>query len=586
VTGLRDLAGTRPASEAGSALRELAAIVESSDDAIIGKTLSGVITSWNRGAERMYGYAAEEALGRNIAMLAPPERPDEMAEILHRLARGERIEHFETVRVRKDGTRLDVSLTVSPILAADGTVTGASAIARDITDRKRAERRTAELLEAERAALAEAEAGRERLAFLAEASTALAESLDYERTLARLADLATARIADWCVIEMVGDDGALRLLALAHHDPERLGRARELQARFPAGAVRTKGAARVVRTGLAELYTEVSDELLEAAAPDEESLEFLRALGIASAMVVPLAAGGRTLGAITFVSSDPSRRYGAADLALAEELAGNAALAVDNARLFAETERLNEDLEARVADRTAELEESNRELEAFSYSVSHDLRAPLRAIDGFSRILLKDHGEGMDPQAREYLGIVREGAQQMGRLIDDLLAFSRLGRQPLSTREVDPAEIVRRVLDQLRPELEGREVDVRVLDLPTCRADPALLQQVYANLLANAVKFTRTRAPAVIEVGAERQPDGTVAYHVRDNGVGFDMRYADKLFGVFQRMHRAEDYEGTGVGLAIVQRVVHRHGGRVWAEAEPGVGATFFFTLQEAAVDG
>jgi len=250
----------------------------------------------------------------------------------------------------------------------------------------------------------------------------------------------------------------------------------------------------------------------------------------------------------------------------------------------AEVERLNEELELRVAERTAELEASNRELEAFSYSVSHDLRAPLRAIDGFSRIVLKDHGPAMPEAAREYLKIVRESAQQMGRLIDDLLAFARLGRQSLVRRLVDPSEVARRSLAQLRTELEGREVDVRIDQLPPCQADPSLLQQVYVNLLSNSLKFTRTRSPAVIEVGS-RELEGHRVYFVEDNGVGFDMRYADKLFGVFQRMHRSEDYEGTGVGLAIVQRIVHRHGGRVWAEAEPNVGATFLFSLEGEAAD-
>jgi PAS domain S-box-containing protein len=247
--------------------------------------------------------------------------------------------------------------------------------------------------------------------------------------------------------------------------------------------------------------------------------------------------------------------------------------------------RLNEELERRVTERTEELEASNRELEAFSYSVSHDLRAPLRAIDGFSKILVNEFGTSLPARALEYLAIVREGAQQMGRLIDDLLAFARMGRQPLVRREVDTAGLVRRSLDQLHGEREGREVEVRIGDLPISLADPAMLQQVYVNLLANALKFTRTRSPAVVEVGTTTAGDHR-AFFVKDNGVGFDMRYADKLFGVFQRMHRAEDYEGTGVGLAIVQRVIHRHGGRVWADAEPDQGATFFFTLGDDHADG
>src|SRR5207248_9374988 len=190
----------------------------------------------------------------------------------------------------------------------------------------------------------------------------------------------------------------------------------------------------------------------------------------------------------------------------------------------------------------------------------------------------------MPEQGRAYLDIVRQGAQQMGRLIDDLLTFARLSRQPLKRESVDLEALVRRCLDELSDEREGRDVTVTTKDLPTCRADPALLRQVFANLLSNALKFTRRRAGAVIEVGSVEQ-EGRRVYHVRDNGVGFDMRYADKLFGVFQRLHPAEEYEGTGVGLAIVQRVIHRHGGEVWVHAEPGVGTTFSFTIEGAEPD-
>ncbi|MGH8068680.1 MAG: ATP-binding protein [Candidatus Entotheonellia bacterium] len=241
--------------------------------------------------------------------------------------------------------------------------------------------------------------------------------------------------------------------------------------------------------------------------------------------------------------------------------------------------KMNEELEQRVQERTAELRAANRELEAFSYSVSHDLRAPLRAITGFSRILLEDYAPQLPNEAQHYLKIVDNGGQHMGQLIDDLLAFSRLGRMELRKQRVATTDLVRQVLADLQAEQSGREVEITLGDLRPCRAEPSLLKQVFVNLLSNALKYSRKREVAHIVVGC-REHDGEQVYFVKDNGVGFDMQYAKKLFGVFQRLHRAEEYEGTGVGLAIVQRIVHRHGGRVWAEAALDRGATFYFTLE------
>lgn len=242
--------------------------------------------------------------------------------------------------------------------------------------------------------------------------------------------------------------------------------------------------------------------------------------------------------------------------------------------------RMNEELEQRVQERTAELRAANRELEAFSYSISHDLRAPLRAITGFSRILLEDYAPQLPDEAQRYLNIVDRGGQRMGQLIDDLLTLSRLGRQELRKRHVATADLVGEVLEDLQAERAGRQVRITLGDLPPCQAEPVLLKQVFINLLHNALKYSRSRDVAHIEVGC-REHNGERTYFVKDNGVGFEMQYATKLFGVFQRLHRAEEYEGTGVGLAIVQRIVQRHGGRVWAEAAIDQGATFSFTLEE-----
>ena len=240
--------------------------------------------------------------------------------------------------------------------------------------------------------------------------------------------------------------------------------------------------------------------------------------------------------------------------------------------------QLNASLEERVVVRTAQLEAANKELEAFSYSVSHDLRAPLRAISGFSRIVLEDHSAALDADALRYLHLVDKGAQQMGNLIDDLLTFSRTGRQALTVQRVNTTDIVQACLSDLQGMRENRHVTINVGELPDCEADASLLKQVWLNLLTNALKYTRKRDPAVITIGSQRE-GATDSYFIQDNGAGFDMKYADKLFGVFQRLHLADDYEGTGLGLALVQRIVQRHGGRVWTEAKLNLGATFYFTL-------
>jgi PAS domain S-box-containing protein len=240
---------------------------------------------------------------------------------------------------------------------------------------------------------------------------------------------------------------------------------------------------------------------------------------------------------------------------------------------------LNADLERRVADRTAELATSVQELDAFAHSVAHDLRAPLRAMDGFSRVV-EEHGQDLPDEARDGLARIRAAAQRMGVLIDGLLDLSELTRQDLRKRHVEPATLVREALADVLPTTEERPLEISVGDLPACEADPILLKQVFVNLIDNGLKFTREQAHPRIEVGSTRDEDDRVVYFVRDNGVGFDMAYADLVFGTFERLHEQDGYEGTGIGLATVRRIIQRHGGRIWAESAPMQGATFSFVLE------
>ena len=364
----------------------LASIVESSEDAIFSKNLDGVITSWNQGAERLYGYSATEVMSCSVSMLMATDRKEELSLILGRLRRGESIEHFETTRLKKSGEQIDVSLTVSPIKNSSGAIIGASTIARGITERKRAE-------------------------------------------------------------------------------------------------------------------------------------EQIR--------------------------------------------------------------RLNETLEQRVAERTTQLLAANKELEAFSYSVSHDLRAPLRHINGFSQALLEDYADKLDEEGKGYLREVRAASREMAQLIDDVLQLARVTRSEMHSEVVNLSETARLVVAELHKGDAERAVAVTVEEGIVARGDKRLLRIMFSNLLGNAWKFTSKREHAEIAFGQEREASGETVYFVRDNGAGFDMAYASKLFGAFQRLHTANEFEGTGIGLATVQRIVNRHGGRVWAKGAIGQGATFYFTLPD-----
>ena len=506
-----------PRKLAEEARSRLLGVIHSSDDAIISKTLDGMITSWNAGAERLFGYRAEEAVGRPIRMLIPEERLHEADSILARISRNELVSHFETERVRKDGSRVDISVSISPVHDDEGRVVGASKIARDITASKRAA-----------AALRESEIfNREVL----NALTAHVAVLDREGRIV-VVNEAWRRFAATQMpglqAEWIGVNYLDMCERAAHEDHDETAR-------------EVLGGLREVLQGTREYFG------IEYPCHSPQQRRWFRL------HVCPMST--RTNAVVTAHEDITSRK-------LAEEA----------------VREVNNQLEERVAMRTAELEAANKELESFSYSVSHDLRAPLRAVDGFSQAVLEDFGQTLPEEGRRQLETIRKGAQRMGCLIDDLLAFSRLSRAGMSVRNVDMNQLVQTVLEDLRGEESTRDIDWRIGVLPLARGDAALLRQVWVNLIGNAHKYTRNRNPAVIEVGS-RQEGREQVYYVRDNGSGFDMRYAQKLFGVFQRLHRPEEFEGTGVGLAIVQRIIHRHGGRVWAQAAVDQGATFFFIL-------
>lgn len=327
-----------------------------------------------------------------------------------------------------------------------------------------------------------------------------------------------------------------------------------------------------MRSGETLIIRNVEKELLPGQGGD-----MFKAIGIEAIITCPLVKEGR-LRAMMAVHQEGPRDWQPHEISLMEEVVERCWSTIERRIAEGKVLRLNVELEQRVVERTRQLENANKELEAFSYSVSHDLRAPLRAVDGFSQAVMEDFGPLLPEEGRRQLETIRYAAQRMGALIDNLLTFSRLSRQPLAKRPVDTGAMIRSVLEELGAPWPERQVQVRVSPLPVSQGDPALLKQVWLNLVANALKYTSKRDQAVIEIGAELRAEGMV-FIIRDNGTGFDMKYAGKLFGVFQRLHRMEDYEGTGVGLATVQRIIYRHGGRIWAEAALDAGATFYFTL-------
>jgi light-regulated signal transduction histidine kinase (bacteriophytochrome) len=310
------------------------------------------------------------------------------------------------------------------------------------------------------------------------------------------------------------------------------------------------------------------------ALPPGPATEALLASGVRVYMAVPMIAGGELIGALSFGGELPE--FAPEQVTIAQEVATQLAIAITQARLFERVRSHAEELELRVKERTAALEAANKELESFSYSVSHDLRAPLRAVDGYAQMLTEDYGERLDDEGRRLLGVVRTSAGQMGRLIDDLLKFSQVGRRALARSPLDMRALASEVAAELGSAYPKARIELGAL--PVLEGDRALLRHVWSNLIGNALKYSAQKDAPRVHISGRVEGAENI-YTVRDNGAGFDMRYYEKLFNVFQRLHREDEFEGTGVGLAIVQRVVVRHGGRVWGEGVPGEGASFHFAL-------
>lgn len=568
---------TAAAEELRRQLEITRALTESMGEGVLAFGADARLSLVNTAAQQMLGLDEKDVQGKLLHEIRLTSRPETVAAIRRVFDSRTTVRSDDDLFLAAGGRQVAVSYTASPIITA-GEFVGAVVVFHDISARKRADEERQKLLEIEREARAQAERARETSRFLAEAGSILVSSLDSGATLERVARLAVPAFADWSFVHLLDASGTLRRVAAAHSDPAKEALFRAIDESYPPSDTDPYGPARVTRTGASEIVPVIGDEVLEESAKDAAHLNQLRKFGFTSYISVPLVARTRTLGAMTFCMAESGRHYREDELLLAQQLADRAALAIDNARLFAEVEEARRDLEQRVLARTAQLEEANRELESFSYSVSHDLRAPIRHISGFADMLRKRGGDALDATSAHYVQVIADAAKQAGTLVDDLLAFSRMGRAELARQRVSMDAMVKEVLGLLQPEIGSRAIEWRIGPLGEVTGDAAMLRLVWRNLLSNAVKYSRTRDTAIIAV-ERTELEREHVFCVRDNGVGFDMKYVGKLFGVFQRLHSADQFEGTGIGLANVRRIVGRHGGRAWAEGEVDRGSTFCFAL-------
>ena len=584
----------------------------------------GRVVSWNAGAERLKGYHAEEIVGQHHSRFYPPEdvRAGKPERALQQALVEGRWED-EGWRVRKDGSRFWANVIITPLHDAEGTPLGFAKLTRDLTERRRAEAVLRQ--NEERLRLMVDSVKDYAIIMLDREGRVMSWNAGAERTKGYRAEEILGRhfskfyppedVAqgkpEW-ELERAGRDGQFE---------DEGWRVRKDGSRFWANVVITPvrdaqqvlvGFAKVTRDATERRRAEAeirrqrgfTEQLINSStdgilAFDRECRYTLWSQGMAriSGVTAEEVMGRPALEVFPFFKDTGEDKHYATALEgrkvnaeggrySAHESAAHVVLEAQYSPLVGDDGQVVGGL-AVVRDVTErkrveeELARSNAELEKFSYSVSHDLRAPLRAIDGFARALHEDYGPALNADGQRLIGVIRDNAQRMGQLIDALLNFSRAGRQQLVTTTVDLTALAQSVVDELRRTAGGVAVEVSLQPLPPITGDATLLRQVVVNLIGNAFKFSRHRTHPRVDIAAHREGD-TVIYYVRDNGAGFDMRYKDKLFGVFQRLHHVEEFEGTGVGLALAQRIIDRHGGRIWAEAKPNEGATFYFTLPSA----
>lgn len=535
------------------------------------------------------GYSREEVIEKmHIWDLLTPRSREAFQRSFPEFVQSGRIKDAEFEFLRKDGSSFPVLMNATAIRDDSGAYKMSRSSVFDLTELKRTRDALKDTLTREREARRDAEQARERLAFLNESSQILTSNQDHNETFRQLAELAVPRIADAFAFEIFDQSDSAFPIAVTHRNSHQAEQMRDFLENHPTTIDEEHDDYESPDLHEALLISDTSAIGSPLEGRGERHQKLIDALDLRSYIYAPIRTNNAPTGAILLAMTSADRTFDIDDLALSEELAHSVSLALAQSKLHQKLVNLNAELEERVNRRTNRLQEVNRELEAFSYSVSHDLRAPLRAIDGFSQALLEDYGPALDEQGRHYLERNRAASQRMGELIEDLLELSRVTRGDLTMQDVNLDQMAREILSQLELADPERDASFRIEEGLTVRADRRLMELALRNLLENAWKFTSNQDRTEIRFGSCGPKTGRSGHccFVSDNGVGFNMKYAEKLFTPFQRLHSSDEFPGTGIGLATVKRVVHRHNGRVWADSRQGEGATFYLTLWEDTPHG
>jgi PAS domain S-box-containing protein len=516
------------------------AIVESSDDAIVSKTLQGIITSWNRAAERMFGWSAEEIIGKPILTLIPPHLHKEEKKIIAQLKRGKRIHHYETTRVRKDGKYISVSLSISPIKDDKGKIIGAAKIARDITAQKNQERDQK---------------------FLKEASKILGATIDYKTTLKNIAKLIIPSLADYCRIVVLNENNQIQEIAVHHKDPKKLHLVKRLYLLYTQNSANTQGVKSLLIKGQSELMERMTPQIEASIKNNPELLAVIKELKLVSYMGVPLKIGNRIIGALTFSSTTPEHIYTKTDVLLAEELARRAAFAVENAKLYDEAQKA-------IVIR-----------DNFISVASHELKTPVTSLKMYTQGLQLQF---VRKKQEVPLPLLRMDNQinKLTLLISDLLNVSRvqLGKLEFQKGVVDLNTLVKEAVENMQVSSPKHKIIIQGTIKKKIWGDNDRLGQVVTNLLSNAIKYSPQADEVVVELINEKH--GAIVA-VKDFGIGIEQRYLNKIFNRFYRVSDPNEktFPGLGIGLYISNEIIKHHNGKMNVESKKGGGSRFSFTL-------